>query len=160
MKLGDLPLGLLTCLFGLAVIFEAARFPVMAGMAYGPEFFPTIIGAGFCICGLLLVSGDLRARLTGNRPALFALEPALHSGKALLRAFAVLISVVLFVLLVKPLGFLLTLSLLLLFLLRSLAAGWRVSLALAVLLPFALHLCFTGLLRVPLPRGVIESLLF
>ncbi len=160
MKLGDLPLGLLAGLFGLAVILEAARFPVMAGMAYGPEFFPTIIGAGFCLCGLFLISGDLRARLIGQRPGLFTLEPALHSGRAVLRGFAALLSVILFVLLVKPLGFLLTLMLLMLFLLRSLAAGWLVSIVLAAVLPFALHFCFTGLLRVPLPRGVIETLLF
>ncbi|NIA67681.1 tripartite tricarboxylate transporter TctB family protein [Pelagibius litoralis] len=160
MKLGDLPLGLLAGLFGLAVVLEAMSFPEMGGMAYGPEFFPIIVGAGFCLCGLVLIAGDLRRRLTGKREALVSVEPSLKQGKALLRAAAVLVTVIAFVLLVKPLGFLLTLALLLFFLLRCLAAGWGISLALALGLPFALHFCFTSLLRVPLPRGFVETLLF
>lgn len=160
MKLGDLPLGVLAGLFGLIVILEAASFPEMAGMAYGPEFFPTIIGVGFCLCGFVLIAGDLRARLSGAGQPLFMPEAWLGSRKALLRLAAVLGTVIAFVLLVKPLGFILTLALLLFFLLRSLAAGWLISLALALGLPFLLHFCFTGLLRVPLPRGLVETLLF
>ena len=160
MKLGDLPLGLLAGLFGLAVILEAASFPEMAGMAYGPEFFPILIGIGFCLCGLVLVLGDLRARLTAQAKPLITLDPELARRKALLRAAAVLGTVIAFILLVKPMGFILTLTLLLFLLLRCLAAGWLASLLIALALPFFLHFCFTGFLRVPLPRGVVESLLF
>ncbi|HIP78943.1 MAG TPA: hypothetical protein EYH07_10835 [Kiloniellaceae bacterium] len=160
MKLGDLPLGLLAGVAGLAIILEAASFPAMAGMAYGPEFFPIIIGIGFCLCGLVLVAADLRARLSGTAAPVLTIEPALRRRKALLRAGAVLIGIVAFIALVKPLGFLLTLALLLVFLLRVLAAGWTITLALALGLPFALHFGFTWLLRVPLPRGLIETLLF
>ena len=160
MKLGDLPLGVLAGLFGLAVILEAASFPEMAGMAYGPEFFPTLLGIGFCLCGVALIAGDLRARLSATARPLFTVEPALKQRKAQLRAAAVLVTVVAFILLAKPLGFILALALLLFFLLRCLAAGWIVSLTIALALPFALHFCFTNLLRVPLPRGLVETLLF
>lgn len=160
MKLGDLPLGILAGLFGLAVILEAASFPEMAGMAYGPEFFPTLVGIGFCLCGFALIAGDLRARLSATARPLFTVEAALRQRKAQLRAAAVLVTVVAFILLAKPLGFILALALLLFFLLRSLATGWIVSLAIALALPFALHFCFTNLLRVPLPRGFVETLLF
>jgi len=159
-KLGDLALGLLAGIFGLVVIFEAAGFPDMAGMAYGPEFFPTIVGAGFCLCGFILMARDLRARLAQTAKPLITLEPGLKQRKTLFRAAAVLATVVAFILLAKPLGFILALALLLFLLLRCLAAGWTISLALALTLPFALHFCFTSFLRVPLPRGVVEQLLF
>ena len=69
-------------------------------------------------------------------------------------------TVVAFILLAKPLGFILALALLLFFLLRCLASGWAASMIVALALPFALHFCFTTFLRVPLPRGIVETLLF
>ena len=45
-------------------------------MAYGPEFFPILVGIGFCFCGLVLIAGDLRARLTSGARPLVTVEPA------------------------------------------------------------------------------------
>lgn len=156
MKLNDLALGLVVMALGLGVVGYARTFPAMAGMAYGPDFFPTLIGIGLALCGLALVVGGARrmAEPLVTAPVWFAERPAR------LRALAVIASVAFFALAVGYLGFLLTMLLLAAGLFAALGARPSIAVPLALILPFSLHYAFAGLLRVPLPRGPLERLLF
>jgi putative tricarboxylic transport membrane protein len=58
------------------------------------------------------------------------------------------------------LGFHLTGMLLLGLWCRVLGAGWRISVAVAVIATLAIHLSFYKLLRIPLPWGLFERFAF
>ncbi|MEZ5935269.1 MAG: tripartite tricarboxylate transporter TctB family protein [Alphaproteobacteria bacterium] len=161
MAFSDAALGLIVLLAGAAVVWTASGFPEMAGMAYGPAFFPTLIGIGFCLCGLsLLLSAWLSHQRAGVR--LPWLTPADWFGDrmAVARVLGVVVAVIVYALLCGWLGFLLTMALITGALLLLMGAPKPISAVLAIALPLALHYGFSVMLRVPLPRGPIERLLF
>lgn len=51
MRLNDVILGALVLVLGLAVVVGSQMLPAMPGQDVGPSLFPTIIGAGFIVCG-------------------------------------------------------------------------------------------------------------
>ncbi len=158
MKLSDFALGLVCAGFGAAVILQAAAFPDIPGMAYGPAFFPSLVGAGFVVCGAALVIGALWRG--GAFVGLVTLPAWTRDRVAVVRALGVVGGTLAFILAAPVLGFLLTTGLLALGWLRLLAVRWGLSLSLALVVPLVLHYGFSDLLRVPLPRGVLERLLF
>ncbi len=157
MKLNDLALGLIVAAFGGWVILHVRGFPDMAGMTYGPAFFPGLIGGAFLICGALLAVSALLDPARGP----FATRPAwTRDPLAVARAAGVLAAVVLYALLAPRLGFLLTVFLLTAGLLALMGVRARLIAPIALVLPVALHYGFSVALRVPLPRGALETMLF
>lgn len=159
MTFDDIVLGLLVALLGGAVLWIAGGWEPMAGMAYGPGFFPGLIGAGLLICGAALVLGGVRARIAGRAGPPVRLDAWWGSPLALARAGAVLAAVIGYVLLAPVLGFLLTLFLVAVGLFAILAVRWWLALLLAVATPAVLYYAFGTLLRIPLPRGPVETLI-
>lgn len=156
-RFNGLLLGLLVLGAGAAIILEARTFPQMGGMEYGPDFFPLLIGAAFCLCGVALMAEAATGR---GRGPLVVLAPWIREPMPLLRAVSVLAAVAIYVLAVPVLGFLLTMALIAFGLLAVMGAPWRWSVPVALLMPLALHYGFSVALRVPLPRGPVERLLF
>ncbi|MEM7041682.1 MAG: tripartite tricarboxylate transporter TctB family protein [Pseudomonadota bacterium] len=160
MKFDDAALGLIVLIAGAAIIFTASGFPEMAGMAYGPAFFPTLIGIGFGLCGVsLLVSGLLAWKREGAVTWL-VLPGWFNDRTASMRAIGVLMAVVAYALLSNWLGFLLIVSLITAALLLLFGVSKPLTAVIAIVLPLLLHYGFSVLLRVPLPRGPIEMLLY
>ena len=160
MKFDDAALGLIVLIAGAAIVVTASGFPEMAGMTYGPAFFPTLIGIGFGLCGLALLVSGLLARKRQEAGPWLALPDWFGDRTAVMRAIGVLLAVVAYALLSGWLGFLLTVFLITAGLLLLLQVTKLVSAALAIALPLLLHYGFSVLLRVPLPRGPIEVLLY
>lgn len=160
MRVNDFLLGCIMAVFGAAVILHAAGFPEMAGMAYGPAFFPTLIGAGFAVCGLSLIAGGALARYRGRVEPLFQPPDWMSDRVAVLRAACVPLTVAFYVLAVPFLGFLTTVFAASLALLLVLGNRLPISLTISLILPVLLHYGFSIALRVPLPRGPLERLLF
>ena len=160
MTFNDAALGLIVLLVGAVIVVVANGFPEMAGMTYGPAFFPTLIGIGFGLCGLsLLVSGLLATRGDDVRP--WVTLPAWFGDRtAVLRALAIIVAVIGYALLVGWLGFLLTAFLITAGLLLLLDVPKLVTVLISLVLPIALHYGFSVMLRVPLPRGPLEQLFF
>lgn len=158
MKLNDMFLGLIMLVVGVVIALHAQTFPEMAGMQYGPEFFPTLIGIGIALCGLGMVVSSAVSRDSAAEPWVTA--PAwMGSWINVLRALGVLGAVVFYVVASPILGFMLTIFLTALGLLLLLANPLWLSLLIALILPVVLHYGFAVGLRVPLPRGIIEKLL-
>jgi len=150
MTLSPLALALLTLAIGIVVIGHSRGFPLMGGMSYGPAFFPVLIGAGFVLCGLILLGQAVLAR---GGPGVSAKPRGRRAGLRLMIIPAVILGYAV----VSPVaGFLPTTALAalvtaLFFGLRPLSA-----LVLAGATAVALFVLFQGALRVPLPVGPLE----
>jgi putative tricarboxylic transport membrane protein len=66
MWVSDAVFGVVLLLLATAIIVLAQAFPAMPGQDYGPALFPTLIAAGFGLCGLVLLVRTLpRVRTEG-----------------------------------------------------------------------------------------------
>lgn len=120
----------------------------------GPGFFPVLLGLALLALGALYLV-TLRKPVEDGAPSPFA------DRRLLARPLVVLLSLLAVALLFDRLGFLLTVFLWVALLLRFLEkyrAVTSVGLGLAFSLGF--YLLFHAWLRMPLPRGWLERLLF
>ncbi len=151
MKLNDAILGLVVLLGGLLIILQARTFQPTHGQAYGPDLFPTIIGAGFALSGIALVFGGWRERATVG-------WIDLEGGTLgrLVDAVLVLLYILAFILLAGRLGFILTAGLgAWLLMVRFQGGKWLTSLLIAVVVVLAVDWAFRTVLLVPLPQGAV-----
>lgn len=157
MKVTDALLGAFFVLFGVVVLWQASQFPDFAGQPYGAALLPSLLAAGFVVSGAVLILRDLRARRSVSGPWV-ALVPDLRAGgtPALL---AVLGNVLAHIGLSPLLGFLPVAVIGL----SALFVVLRVPVVQAVLIALPTTIVcwwlFAGLLRVPLPRGLMGGVL-
>lgn len=154
MRLNDSLLGTLLLGFAVWVWWLTTFFPAFPGQDYGPNLFPRILAAGIALCATLLVVRGLRAR-----GRLVALE-AWTRDPARLLSFLLLPGAVLFyILLSDGLGFIPTAFAILLILFLWFRTRVVVALPVAAGMTLLVHWFFAGLMRVPLPRGVMDAVL-
>jgi putative tricarboxylic transport membrane protein len=149
MRVADWVFGLILLLGAGLILQQAAGFAEMPGQDYGPALLPTIIAAGFGICGLVLVVSGARARA----PA-FGVDPQARAPGRLMDALITLGSVVFTMLAWDTLGFLLV-STIVLTLLCARYWGGRIvaSLIVGILGSIVIDWLFRKMLLVPLPLG-------
>lgn len=155
MKISNLLAGLLVGLFGLGIVTYAQTLPLMPGQDVGPGMFPTLIGAGFIICSVMLVWRHWKSQ---PRDPWLRLNPEFRNGRVLTGVLLVPLSLIGYIAISETLGFIPSAFLLLLVLFLA----FRTSLWTAVLIALAgaliTHFAFYKLLEVPLPWGVLESI--
>ncbi|WP_061931304.1 tripartite tricarboxylate transporter TctB family protein [Aureimonas sp. AU22] len=141
--------GLALAGLGAATITAAAQLPSVPGQPIGPAVFPYVIGAGLCLCALLILFS------AGVSEEEEPVDLARSRGATLLRLALPSLLLVFYVYSVETLGFLL--SGFVVVLAASLLLGARplVALPLAVVMPALIHTIFSSLLRVPLPAGLL-----
>lgn len=161
MTIDDRILGLALLAFGALVAWIAQGFPLMAGLPYGPGFFPTIAATGLMICGAVIAAtGQVAAIRRGRVPAapppaetLAAREaaPVAVAG----RVFAIIAIVALSALLLNLLGFHVTAALAVAT--SAMVFGCRplIAVPLGIVSAIAVHAIFYSALRVPLPWGLL-----
>jgi putative tricarboxylic transport membrane protein len=153
MHLSDRLAGLLAAGLGLAVVLFARTFPPMPGQNIGPALFPTLTGVGLLGFGMWMVIAD---RSTGGawfRVAEWARRPRMVANFAL-----VIVALVVYALLLPPVGFFLTSMVFLAVLMTAFGAPPRWALPIAVVVTFVIHYVFYSWLRVPLPWGLLEGM--
>lgn len=154
MRLNDALLGALLLGFAGWVWWLTGFFPRFPGQDYGPNLFPRILATGIAICGGLLVLRGLRAR---GRLVVFedwVREPA-RVASFLLMPGAVLF----YILFSDRLGFIPTAFAILLVLFLWFRARPLVALPVAAGMTLLVHWFFAGMMRVPLPRGLMDPFL-
>lgn len=149
-------LGALFALLGAVVLWHVQSFPVIPGQKFGAALFPGVVAGGLVICGALLAVRGVRTR--GVR--LLAMEDWARDPVTVLRFLSVPVGLLFYVATSGFLGFHIAASLamlawLLVFGLKPLAA-----VPLAIGFPIVMHLAFYKLLRVPLPWGLLEKVVF
>jgi putative tricarboxylic transport membrane protein len=152
MRLNDALLGALLLGLSAWVWWLTTFFPDFPGQAYGPNLFPRILAAGIALCALLLVLRGLRA---GG--GVVALDSWLRYPGRLVSFLAIPGGAVFYILASEPLGFIPTAFLLLLVLFLWFGARIVVALPVAAGMTLLVHWFFAGLMRVPLPRGLLDA---
>lgn len=157
MKINDALSGAALVALGATVLWHIQGFPPMPGQRFGPAWFPGLIAVGLIACGALLAASRLRAA----RPEpLLALPEWTRRARPLASVACVIAGLVLYVVLADTLGFHITAAALLLAWSRLLGAGWRLALPVSLAATAGIHLAFYKLLKVPLPWGLLERIVF
>lgn len=157
MRFNDLVCGAIIIAAALAVIAVTTTFPDFPGQNYGPAVFPRLLAVLLILCGVLLMMRGLAAWRAGERlievPE-WASQPANVVSVAL-----VLGASLAYILLVDAVGFVPLTFVLLLALFAWLRARLPVAVATAAVAAFGINWFFSSLMRVPLPRGLMDSIL-
>lgn len=152
MRLNDHLIGAAAILGGASILYAASGFREVPGQVYGSAFFPSIVAL------IAIVAGGLQIAVAPRGEPWITPAPWL-STRAGLKALATVAAVVLWLLLADQLGFLATTFLIVTGLALVLGAPPLGSILVAAGISAVLHLVFSELLRVPLPRGFIEAIL-
>jgi len=152
MKVHDAIVGLVFLCFGIFVVAYAQTLTPPRHLTYGPGFFPSLIGGGLILVGAgILVQGIRAWRLQplGEAPEW------LRSPVLAMRFWILPAGVVFYIIAVEPLGFLLTVFLMLSAILKANGASLPSSLAVGLTVAVIVNIVFASLLHVPLAWGVL-----
>lgn len=159
MKVNDAISGVVLILLSGIVYALTWDYPGMPGQPYGPALFPRLIAVLMTLTGLaLIISGLRRWR---EAPAI-VLADWVRSPRHAAGLLAVVLSVIFYIFVSKSLGFILTgfiILAVLFLLLRGRAHLWS-SLAIAAATVIAIQQFFGEFLRVPLPWGVLQNIIW
>jgi putative tricarboxylic transport membrane protein len=157
MKFNDALSGAALVALGALVLWHIQGFPPMPGQKYGPAWFPGLIAGGLILCGALLIAARLRA--AAPQP-LFALPGWTRRRRPVASVTSVVAGLVIYVVAADALGFHVIAAALLLAWSRLLGASWRLALPVSLAATIVIHLAFYKLLKVPLPWGLLERVVF
>lgn len=157
MRVNDAVLGLALLLLAGTMIWLTTYFPSFPGQDYGPELFPRLLGGGLVLCGLLLVGRGLAARRRGE--AWVDLAPWWFRGGQALSFLSMPLAVVAYLLFAETLGFIPLAFALLLALFLWFGERPVRAVPVALVATLVVHWFFSGMMRVPLPRGLLNDIL-
>lgn len=153
MKVNNVGLGVLVLMIAIGLGVAGFQLPNPSRQIYGPGFFPVVVAILFAVTALVLIAEGMRER--GTR--LIQFQEWTRSPVLLMRFAAIPVSVAFYILCVGFLGFLPTVTVLLLGLFFLLGVRWFVALPVAVITAFVVHSLFYLGLRVQLPWGLLEA---
>ena len=157
MKVNDALSGAALAALGAVLLWHIQDFPPMPGQRYGPAWFPGLIAGGLMACGTLLIVSRLRA---ATPEPLLQLPEWLQRARPVASVASVIAGLLLYIFAVDTLGFHITATALLLAWSRLLGASWRLALPVALIATIVIHLAFYKLLKVPLPWGLLERVVY
>lgn len=147
MKLNDRTLGVMAILFAVFLgVFGYDLEPPFSYEPIGPKAFPLLIAVIMAVCGLILtVKG-------GN-------EAEANSRSANLRIFTMVAYVILYAFFFKILGFLISTTLMVVFVGKLFGATWIKAITGGVIMAILFYLLFDKGLDVVLPQGLLRGVL-
>ncbi|SIR24876.1 MULTISPECIES: tripartite tricarboxylate transporter TctB family protein [unclassified Bosea (in: a-proteobacteria)] len=155
MRFNDTIVGAAFVLLAAAMIALTFSFPSFPGQNYGPSLFPRILGAGIILCSLVLIIRDRReVKAPWLKLAAWTRDPR----KVL--SFALMIAAMLFYIFASetlgfiPCAFAIQIVLFLWFGVKPVTA-----VIVAVAMTLLVNWFFGSMMLVPLPRGILDSLL-
>lgn len=148
-------------LFGATFLAYTTRYPLDDWESPGPAVFPLILGAIL----LVLAAGQLiRALLAPKEPGraggrdstIRAVEKFLHANRGEVKVFILTAMLVLYILMMKWIGFFVSTFLLVIFSSRLMEAkGWVRPAALAAGVCLFCYLLFEAWIKLSFPRGIL-----
>ena len=150
MRVTDLTLGLLTLLGGIAIYLSALNFAAIPGQDYGAGTMPRMISLMTTLVGLFMV---VKAVIGGERLPGLQLAEWTRSGPAVIRMFAALGLIAVYIVISPIIGFLPTAFGMMVIAMLILGVRLRTALIVSALTAVAIQQSFGKLLLVPLPRS-------
>lgn len=158
MRFNDAIVGAVFMLLAGIMIALTFTFPPFPGQKYGPSLFPRILASGIILCSAILILRGLGARRQGDQPWLRLEAWTRRPGQ--LASFALMLAAMLFYMLAaEPLGFIPTAFLIQLGLFLWFGVRPITALVVAVIMTLIVQWFFGSMMRVPLPRGILDSVL-
>lgn len=158
MRFNDAIVGAVFMLLAGVMIAITFTFPPFPGQKYGPSLFPRILAGGIILCSAFLILRGWKARRDSGDPWLelagWIREPRRVASFALMLA-----AMVFYLLASDPLGFIPTAFLIQLVLFLWFGVRPVTAVLVAVGMTIAVQYFFGNLMRVPLPRGILDSVL-
>ena len=154
MRANDAVCGLVLLILAATMAVLTIPFPSYPGQRFGPDLLPLILSAGLSICGvMLIIRGRAQLRAGGRW---FILASWLRQPVKVMRYLLVIAALLFYIFASEPLGFLVVSFVILATL--SIAFGARPLPALisAVIATLAINYFFGSIMRVPLPRGLLD----
>ncbi len=161
MRLNDAVTGGALVIFAIAEITYARTFPSLHGQSYGPDLFPSLIGAGLIGCGTILIARGIQEKRTALVPQSWVQFEALTNNRSVAVNFLlVLTALLLYILLSSWIGFIPMSLIILTTLLYRLGSTLLISAVVAILATVIIQLVFAKVLLVPLPLGLLTGLVW
>jgi putative tricarboxylic transport membrane protein len=157
LRANDILSGLAFIVFSLAMMTLTLTFPDFPGQRFGPSLFPRILGVGLILCGAALVRNGLTARHAGA-PWL-ELAPWTSDPWRVTSFFGTLALLLVYILASESIGFIPIALVFLFALFVWLGVRLVPAVLTAVVTTIAIHWFFSTMLRVPLPRGLLNAIL-
>ena len=157
MRANDAVTGFVLIVLSLVMIALTASFPDFPGQKYGPALFPRILGAGLIVCGGILVWNGLIARRAGA--AWIEIAPWAREPRRLATFLLVIVLLLLYIFAAETIGFIPLALLFLATLFLWLGVRPWIAAITALASTLTIYWFFAVLLRVPLPRGWLNSIL-
>ena len=157
MRANDILSGLALIVFALAMMTLTLTFPDFPGQKYGPSLFPRILGAGLILCGVALMRNGLATRRAGA--PWVELAPWTHDPWRVTSFLLLLALLLVYILASETIGFIPIALVFLLALFVWLGVRPTAAILTAVVTTIAIHWFFSTMLRVPLPRGLLNAIL-
>jgi putative tricarboxylic transport membrane protein len=161
MKVSDIVCGAALLLLAIVVGVYARTFPTIPGQLYGAGAFPTVIAVGLGAFSLVLIARALgEARAAGRRgPAVEFAEWA-RTPRTLVNFAATILLVLAYVLFSEQVGFIPISSAILILLFWRTRVRPLTAVIVGVAMSIVIHVAFVDFLRVPLPRGILDRVLW
>lgn len=150
MRLNDAISGAILIVLAAALAFWSRSFPDIPGQQYGAAVFPILIAVGLAGSGSLLIASGIRK----GGPVITWADWA-RERHGLRNVFVTVGAILFYILAADTLGFILTMTPILLVMFRLLRVGWPTSIALSVVVTLAIQYLFVNQLYVPLPWGLL-----
>lgn len=155
MKFNDLVVGLFFCVLGVGLVSYAATLTPPRHLQYGPGFFPGLIGGGLILVGGAMALLGMR---TYRAVPLWVRPDWSYSLGGWMRFTSILAAIAFYIVAVKVLGFIITTTIVMTFLLAVRQVPVRRGLPVGLAASVVLTIIFASVLRVPLPWGPLESI--
>lgn len=157
MRANDALSGLVIIVLSLAMIALTLSFPAFPGQKFGPALFPRILATGLIICGVAMIWNGVTSRKAGS--GWIEIAPWMRDPWRLTSFILVLAWLLLYILVSETVGFIPIAFLFLLTLFVWLGVRLITAVILAPVATLAIHWFFSTMLRVPLPRGWLNTIL-
>jgi putative tricarboxylic transport membrane protein len=156
-RANDALCGLVIIVLSLAMLTLTLSFPAFIGQRYGPALFPRILGTALIACGAILIWNGVTTRKAGAK--WIEIAPWVRDPWRLTSFILVLVLLLLYILVSETVGFIPIAFLFLLTLFVWLGVRPVSGVIIALVMTLAIHWFFSTMLRVPLPRGWLNTIL-
>lgn len=150
----DILLGLAFMLLGAIVMTVASQYPTMASLQYGPSLFPSLIGGGFFVGGLVLSAiqlPTLKRQLSDKDESI-----KIFDFKAILVSLLPCALIIFYIFASDFLGAALCLGIIMLVLMLVKRTSLPLALCVSVIASLIIYFLFSRYLLIPLPEGLLN----